>query len=449
MDNPKNTSYFFIPFIYKRQEDFAPLIDWLDSSQAWELVHDEILYMLKYVADKINSYDKKNCRCFHYTLRNRARLQFGLATDSDWYTASPHKYHDKEEKFRFRILGVDLYCFSTTVCILAYKVQLEKDDPLWVASAQYYLKKASREKIGLDTEYAPRFTFLDLSKKLMEEPGAVSGFTFFYYSNPTTERANVFSYLEVEMKEDYKEELYFLRRCYNEGFLFTENEEADREEIYIPSKDTVWGITSEAAICLACPAYGREDFIRKRFYKNFNAQYLFMYVLLLHQKYVLYMFLMKIGIGTYNELGTLETYRSQLYEFETDFVFSCITEVPQYQNLYERMSQAFALKKMYEDVHEPLLSLSEIRRAVSENEQAKRDQNVNKALCMLSILSFFSALIDSFDFVDSFFSWFFDSVWIKGFQVACIVIVIAIVTNVMFSLVKSHRDEIRRNKDRD
>lgn len=136
-----------------------------------------------------------------------------------------------------------------------------------------------------------------------------------------------------------------MRRCYSDGFIYTEDDKLDEKEIFIPSKDTTWGISPEAAVCLVCPKHGSEKFLRETFYKNFNAQYLFMYIFLLHQKYVLYMFLTKIGIGIYNDLGTLEEYRQELYEFETDFVFSCVTEVPQYQKLYDRMTEAFSLKK--------------------------------------------------------------------------------------------------------
>ena len=33
------------------------------------------------------------------------------------------------------------------------------------------------------------------------------------------------------------------------------------------------------------------------------------------------------------------------------------------------MADAFSLKKMYDDVHEPLVSLGEVRRETTENEQ--------------------------------------------------------------------------------
>ena len=446
MSNLKNTSYFFAPFMYEKHEDFNSIIEALDDCEIWEQAHDEIKYMLKYVADKIDSHNKKDCQCFHYILKDNAREKLGLADENKWFYTAPHPYHGKEEHIKFQIRSIQLYCFSTTVGIIAFEVHFENDDPFWISNAQYHLKKISKEKIFLVEDAAPT-TMLDISKKVSHNLEAVTDIDFFFYSNPSAERANVLTYIEVEAKDEYKRELFYLRRCYSEGFIYNENEKLDADEIYIPSKDVVWGISPEAAVCLACPDFGRKDFIQGRFYENFNTQYLFMYVLLLHQKYVLYMFLTKIGIGTYNNLEMLEEYQHQLYEFETDFVFSCITEVPQYQNLYDRMTSAFALKRMYEDVHEPLMSLAEVRRKSAENEQKKRDLNVNKALLMLSVLSFFSALVDSFDFVDSFFGWFVGELGVKIIQIICIIGIVVTVTLVFKNLFDSKKQLDAEDKE--
>ena len=440
MDYLKNTSYIFIPIKFDKIIDFKPVIDKLNSSQIWTPVQMDIKYMLKYVADKLNNKEKKACQCFHYEVNENIREKMGLATKSEWYTTGEYPYKDTVEKFRFQILNVQLYCFSTSVCIMAFKIHLEKDDPLWVSTAQYYLKKVSREKIKLDKNEAIDFTFLEMSEKLVAECASVTALNFFYYANPTTERSNVFTYLEVDQRNSYKYELFYLRRCYSERYIFAKNYKLDSEEIYIPSNDIVWGISPEAAVCLACPKKGHQEFIQNTFYNNFNVQYLFMYIILLHQKYVLYMFLTKIGIGTYNDLEMLEEYRRQLYEFETDFVFSCVTEVPQYQNLYERMTTAFSLKKMYEDVHEPLISLSEMRHVTLENQRKKRDKNINNSLLLLSILSIFSAFTDSFDFVNSFLGLFFCDTVIKVVQILCIIIIVILSVFVMINFHKSNKN---------
>lgn len=429
-----NTSYLFLPFSYQ-YNIFSSVIDICKQDNSWELAQDEIKYMLKFVADKIDCNNLKGCQCFHFRLTQEGRNNYQLHSPEDWFSTESHIYREHETCFKFQVLSVELYLFSTCVGILAFKVHFCDDDPLWISNALYHLKKVSREQIHINTR---QFTMQDCSKNLVEGLQTIKNLSFFYYANPSTERANVLTYIEVGCKDDYTEELFYLRRCYSEGFLYSANKE-DEDEIYCPSKDIVWGLSPEAAVCLACPNRGRESFIKGTFSKNFNAQYLFMYVLLLHQKYVLYLLLTKIGVGIYNNLETLEEYRHQLYEFETDFVFSCVTEVPQYQILYDRMANAFALKKMFEDVREPLVSLRDVRRETAEKDQKKRDDSVNRALLILSILSFFSALVDSFDFVHSFFGWFFNETVIRLIQVACIASIFVMLIYVFMNLLRSKK----------
>lgn len=433
-----NTSYIFIPFIFdEKQVEFLTLMRALNESPTWTQVHDEIKYMLKYVADKLNNQDEKNCSCFHYRLNEAAYKTFGLEEVGNWYRTVELPLNENTKKiYKFQILSVQLYCFSTSVCIMAFQVHFETNEPLEISAAQYFLKKVSRPILCTESDSTVPFSMLSVAENIMSAFHTVGHFSFFYYAPSGEERANMLTYLEIPPQADYKYLLYYLRRCYSPGYLYTEDAKAESEEIYMSSKDIIWGLSSEAAVCLTVPSDGRSAFIHNVFYPNFNAQYLFMYILLLHQKYVLYMFLMKIGIGTYNDLETLESYRQQLYEFETDFVFSCLTEVPQYQNVYERMTKAFALRQMYEDVHEPLISLSEVRRVHSENKQKKRDEKLNNSLFLLSILSFFSALIDSFDFVDSFFGQFLGEIAVKGIQGVCIVGIICIAVYIIYTLRK-------------
>ena len=422
MEYMKNTSYFFVPFKYEKYERFKDLTRMLDESDSWDLVHDEIIYMMKYVADKLDSRKPEQCLCFHYEWNGRKREDFsGL---KDWFSTKKHPFQGTEISFRFQLIGIQLYCFSTSVCIMVFQVQFEKNDPNYIASAEYYLKKVGREKIFSD-QNPNEITFLKIAEKLMREVEEIGTFDYFYYANPSTERANVLSYLEMEKKEDYREDLFFLRYCYSEGFLYTEDQEREKKEINQSSHDMIWGVSQEAAVCITCPEMGRGTFIRTTFYRNFNYQYLYMYILLLHQKYVLYMFLTEIGVGRYNTLETLEEYRRRLYEFEADFVFSCVTEVAQYQRLYDRMTDVFALKDMYEDVNEPIRALTEERKRETEEEQKSREAKLNRSLLFLSILSVFSALIDSFDFSASFLGGTlkFGPAVVHGVQGVCILLI--------------------------
>lgn len=417
MNRQDNTVYIFIPFRV-HGSSLSELHASVLKSGCWAHVQDEIKYMLKFVADKIDSRDAENCRCFHYTLAENAHAAVDELARGITLQTAPHLYQERAAQFEFLVQSVQMYCFGTGVGMLAFQIQFTQNDPYWVSAALYYLKKVSREKLyisGKTDDTAEGVTMLSLAQRLT---AALAGtFEFFYYTNPGTERANVLTYMEVEEKKDYKRELYYLRRCYGEGFIYTENAQLDAKEIYAPSTDLVWGVSPEAAVCLVCPTMGRETFLRTVFYKNFNAQYLFMYVLLLHQKYTLYMLLTQIGLGVKNNLETLEDYRRQLYEFETDFVFTCVTEVEQYQRLYTHMTEAFALKQMFEDVREPLVSLGEIRQTEEERAREKRDKKLGYALTLFSLLTLFSALIDAWSLAQNLAAAFFEgrgTGWIIG-----------------------------------
>ena len=438
MEYFSNTSYIFLPFTYEAQSAFRPMVDALDGSPCFQPVRGETRYLLRYVADKINSEDGANCQCFHYTLTDAGRERCGIGGAERWYETNRHPFRDGNFRFRFRLLAVHLYCFSTSVGVLAFQLSFEDSDPLRISTAQFHLKRVSGELLRLEGETA-RTTMLRMAQDVTKDLNDRFTLRFFCHANPGRERANLLTYLEVPEQEDYRRELYYLRHCYSDGYLYTDSPELEEKEIYSLAKDTVWGVSSEAAVCLVCPDMGRRAFLQKTFFRNFNAEYLFMYVLLLHQKYVLYTFLTRIGIGTQNDLETLENYRHQLYEFETDFVFACVTEVPQYQILYDRVSEAFALRRMFEDVHDPLISLAEVRREAAEKARKERDDSVDKALLLLSILSFFSALVDSFDFNQSFFGLFLGSTGVRIVQGTCIVLIFAVVILAFRNLASSRR----------
>ena len=94
---------------------------------------------------------------------------------------------------------------------------------------------------------------------------------------------------------------------------------------------------------------------------------------------------------------------------------------------------------MFADVREPLASLSELRKTANERKQQERENLVNRSLLMLSLLTFFSALMDSFSFADSFFSWFCPPEAIKWIQVSFLALVMVAFVYVIKILISSRK----------
>jgi len=154
------------------------------------------------------------------------------------------------------------------------------------------------------------------------------------------------------------------------------------------------------------------------------------YILLLHQKYMMYLFLTKMSIGINGNLKELQKYKQRLYEFENYYMFSNITEVPQYQRFYDKVKSAFSLDQMFGDVREPLGQLSEIEQQSAEKKQREYDYRINTALTTLSLLTVVSALTDASG-VTSNLSWLIPSPISKIIQIVAVIAVL-ILTIVMF-----------------
>jgi hypothetical protein len=302
------------------------------------------------------------------------------------------------------------------------------NDPLKIASVQYYLRKISAEKIYVedDTEKSVGESFVDISKRILGKCAQNLELDFFFYATPKNEKANFLTYIDMPEQGNYNKELFYLKWCYSDGFEYNETDSEEDSINYVANPCTTWGLSVSAAVCLVHRNESQKHFIETVFQKNFRQQYLLTYILLLHQKYVMYLFLTKLSVGLEDNVPQLKIYKERLYHFETHYMFSYISEVPQYQRFYSKVRKVFALEQLFTDVQEPLTQLAEIQKQKAENEQ----QVLNTALATLSILTIVSALTDASGFTAN-LSWLFSAPIAKIVQ-SVLVIGVAIFSIAMF-----------------
>lgn len=391
-----NHAYIFIPICIMREDcSFFELREMFLRSGCWASVTDEILYIYRYITDKMNPENSESCLFFHMAVSDKALSDKGLGASGDIYSICPKDEYKYDDKICFKISGIHLYWFKTLVGVAAIQLSFESSDPLSVATGLYYLKKPKREHIwcrGKDTERS----LFDIASEIIN--GSVSvGISYFFHLNDGMERSNTMSLTYHQPDADIDREIFYLKNCYRKyGFEYT-TEQHREDESLVTSDDYVWGITEEN---LACVITRHTKHIDNGFIKHFSSQYLFMYVLLLHRKYDLYRMLTDIGVGAQRDLSSLKHYREILYEYQNDYSFERITEVPQYHRLYKYLEKKMDLDALFADVMEPISSLSELRQEKAEEELSKKNGEIEKALGLLSILTVFSALIDCYSYIE-------------------------------------------------
>ena len=237
-----NISYIFIPFRYKEKTNTKSILTALELDRQWRRVDDKIKYMLKYVADKVENKESGTSRCAHFVLTDEAMELYGFAGEKNTFYTEKHLLNGIEAAYAFEITGVQIYYFSTSVSLLIFQLHfkstsgvsgsLPSQELLRISSAQYYLKKVSLEHIHQCGEKGiKRTTLLGLAQMLIEPLGLDGKLDFFFYANQGTERANLLTYLEADFSDGFQRELFYLRRCYREDYLYHPDERQDEREI--------------------------------------------------------------------------------------------------------------------------------------------------------------------------------------------------------------------------
>lgn len=275
-----NMAFLFFPMDLKKIEDYEHFRRQLEESGLWKLVDDreKNRYIFRYITDKMDPGKSEECLHLHYRLSEEELERHGWGRGGQLEQIIPDGNMQETESIRYQIQGVQLFTFWTGVNIIAVQVVFEKDDPEYVATGLYYLKKVQEIQVSGGQ------TLLEAVKGLFTSQ-MEGDFRFFPHSNEGTERANVMCMAYEPAKENWKKDLYFLKNCLQARRFVYFPELEQEDENLVTSEDYVWGVTGENLSCLVTE---RTRHFSGSFYQRFQEEYMLIYVLLLHRKYDLY-----------------------------------------------------------------------------------------------------------------------------------------------------------------
>lgn len=436
-----NVTFLFLPFRFLTDTEEAAR--GLMESSCWECPQLRFKYLFRYVEEKFNGTGGPDTRgCLHFELTGAGRKSAGLPEGDAGFGLPGGK---GDVSLRLRQVSMDL--FRTGVGLLCLEIIMENEEPREAANMLHYLKRAGLSRIvplqadDEETGTGKRpgaVSVLELAEQILRSSGAPDARFFYHMTDKTRGRASVLTYLRMPDTKNREEEMFFLRYCYGRDFRYYKDEEKEKREIFRTSANYLWGVSAEAAVCLGDAASAAETGFLTRFTGNFCTEYRFVYAMAIHQKYMLYKMLTDIGMAEENDLEKLNRFQTELNTFLTDFVFTCITEVPQYQILYEKVCEAMHLEQLYSDVNEPLKVLEEQRTREEQKRDEQREENTNHALFLLALLGVFSALIDSNDYVKA---WFEDGG--TGMVIARLIL-LALCFGILWLCIRSDRRTMER-----
>lgn len=376
-------SVFFIPVWFDQFNTFTQA---LENTSLWESTDSKKVwagYLFRYASD-IN----RNKELFaSFTLKNPAALNL-------------YMFREELPEGNMPILDeVRCSCFSTGVGFLEFWISYSDMTVDEIANFSYLFKKAtSKCKKELPDQQQALY---DAACSLL--PKAQTAIPFFAASARFKYECNCFHFIHLD--QDIPEPatlhatLFRLSRSYRSNMPVSV--ESAYDMIYEAGHGDYWGGCSEGLANIVyddqhTPGTTGDYYLHNLKIHRLQTDYYFMYLLLLNQKYSAVEYIKMIAQPAEESTKYVEQLNQRIVKLKNTFSFNVVSDDSIVQNIYSKMYVVLDIRNLLEDVIENEKQMELLQKA----KHMKDDRLSNKYLFGISILSLFSALIDSASFFD-------------------------------------------------
>ena len=376
-------SVFFIPVWF---DQFKPFTKLLSETGYWETTDSKKVwagYLFRYASDINRDPDL----FASFTLKDTSALNVYMFREELGLEQTP-----TVDEVRFS-------CFSTGVGFMEFWVSYPDFGVDEIANFSYMFKKAT-SKCNRQLPNGQRALY-DVARDLL--PRDWQAVLFFSTSARFKYECNCFHFLHIDEKipdsTELKSTVYRLSRSYRNNM--PASVESAYDMMYEAGIGDYWGGCSEGLANIVYHAPGSTDEKSDYYLHNLKPQrlqtdYYFMYLLLLNQKYAAIEYIRLVSQSLDSSTKYVENLNKRIIQLKNTFSFNVISDDSIVQNIYSKMYAVLEIRNLLEDVIENEKQMEFLQKAKHMND----DRLSNKYLLGISILSLFSALIDSASFFD-------------------------------------------------
>ncbi len=297
------------------------------------------------------------------------------------------------------IEDVRLSAFATGVGFMEFHVAYTQMTAEDISNFAYLFKKATKRS-GKDLADSKRSLY-DVCESLL--PSSPTCQLFFSAAAKYKYECNCLHFLHKDDSLPDADivscELHRLCRSYNSMMPVSDRGKYDMT--YEASCGDYWGGSPEGMVNIVYDYCHDEN--NSSFYylhsikpKHLNVDYYFLYLLLLNQKYSALQYISMVAQVIYKPSKDIENLNKRIIQLKNVFSFNVISDDRHFQNIYSGMFEVLEIKNLILDVIENEKQTELLQNA----KHANADRLSNKYLFGISILSLFSALIDSASYFD-------------------------------------------------
>lgn len=460
-----NHSFFYVPF---KIDDVKA---WKESVEAntyrnrnnievkvWEKIRNAVpVHLMKFVNDGVG-YDTE--RQYAYKLAEKRAFGLPYTDGKRKILSSTIKRNGVITECLYDIKNIKVHCFGTGVGFLVYDVWYAEgmcyED---ILEFNYSFKKMGITGFRIDgvkTDVSEKISYLyNLSRDMITNGTDCGVEMFFHSASKVKMQCNVFSIYCDENDCTIDDMLFHFSHSYNKEYKYNKEINGPDFTAYHPYSYVHWGYCQDG---IACVYHDINNFTRENLSANLQNDYYFMYIILLHQRFMLIKLLEEMMLCKRENMSGWKKIQNDLLAFRMEYSFNVVSDEMPYHHIYSDMRKALSVNEFENDIGDVSDKMYVLNREEEMNRMAalhEKEQNAadlrswrtDIVLGLLSLLTVFSALVDSTDVINEWYSKEEQFVLLKShiLSYSLIAIVMIIVT---FFLVQSYKQYRDRKKEK-
>ncbi|MBQ7039674.1 MAG: hypothetical protein IJN39_03815 [Clostridia bacterium] len=305
--------------------------------------------------------------------------------------------------YDFSVTEIHVHCFETGVGIVSLHIPYDSDvdDSVIVNTCSILRCSAKHEEAYKGRSILRNGKETYLSCLAEEELSTLFGnsFVLFEHLNENSmRRIDMFSAALCDNECLSSDSKCCDKLCYRLANTYDDRDKditLNESDFYRQQEYTRWSFSKRGCAVVAnlTGLDITDNFLKDRWFFSVQSNYIYLYLMVLHQKYAIYSYLNTVAADS--ERKFVKANQESLIEFNSKYIFSIVSDEHFLQKVYLRMKNVNNVDEVYSDLLDELKRLFEYSQLKSDENNETRNTRLNILSVIISVLCSCSVIFDT------------------------------------------------------
>ena len=321
----------------------------------------------------------------------------------------PVQKAEEEKLYRMSVSEVEVYCFDTGIGICSFHIPCtEGMDEAALANMCSVLHCSVPHKDGQKSTVIYQGedeTYLScLAEQYLRQLLGDSFALFGMFNETSLRRINMFSVVLCGENKDQADSTACDELCYRLANAFDDRDQklpSVEQALLRQQKYIRWCFTNRGSSVVAnlTGQVQNDKFLQSRWVYSTMTNYLYLYLMVLHEKFAIYSFLNSIAEDP--DMSQMQINQKALLDFNSKYIFSVVSDEQNLQTVYLKFKESTNTDDLYAELLDQLRHMFDYAQFQEDKNNETESHKLNLISLVISVVCSVSIIFDTVDLFSS------------------------------------------------